>query len=417
MIKRISAAFYLLVIALNTAFAITTAPGTSTGVNNFLGPTLNVSLSPLLGQDISSSLGIEGGPRHYRGNATLGWMLAQNHRIKFTGEYLWQKIDYSFYSGVTRQWVNQGAVGANYQYMLFDGVLNDLRLDGYYSYAPSTNLSTLSGTFVSSNTLSYTDQRRIAGSNAAGISPGFDLHPWYGARAVISMNYDNVHYHTHYLPTPHYSGVGGTIDFKQNLSTHLQLNLSAASRIILNNYQAGLSWNQPIESGVLRVGITGEYNKGKHTLPNTSLVALNLNYIFDKTVPLADDDIDDKLPPSLSTWVTEPAVHMPQVLAIADETVTQTSSALCISPSFSGTIPTQGGAPTDLFPSLNTGSFFNGSNLTFSANNLPSSLSIDPATGIITGTFPGTIGSVPVTVTATNMCGLATSNSFNIISG
>lgn len=417
MIKRAGIIFSLLVAMLNIAFAITTAPGVSTDANIFLGPTVNARISQPIDYNISSSFGIEGGPRQYRGNATLGWILAENHRIKFTGEYLWQKIDYNFYSGIVRQWVNQGAVGAGYQYMLLDGVLNDLRVYGYYSHAPSAGLSTLSSTFVNSNTTySYTDQRHIAGSNAAGLSPGFALHPWYGAQAVLSANYDNVRYNTKYIATHNYSGFGGTIDFKQTLPGNLQMNLLAASRTAFNNYQAGLNWNKTLESGLLTLGIIGGYNKGKHTLPNTSVVSLNLGYAFDQDTPIDDNDNDYKLAPSLSTWVAEPAVHMPQVLAIADEAVTLTSStpSPCIPPSFTGTIPNQGAQPPGSPFELETASYFNGSNLIFSTTGLPLGMTIDATTGLISGPYGG---SSSITVTATNSCGFANSNSFGLGEG
>lgn len=408
--------FSLLIAMLNIAFAITTAPGVSTSANNFLGPTVNAHISQAIGYNISSSFGVEGGPRQYRGNATLGWILAENHRIKFTGEYLWQKMDYNFYSGTVRQWISQGAIGAGYQYMLLDGVLNDLRLYGYYSHAPSVGLSTLSGSFVNSTTTySYIDQRRIAGSNAAGLSPGFALHPWYGAQAVISANYDNVRYNTKYISTHYNSGFGGTLDFKQALPGNLQMNLVAASRTAFNNYQAGLNWNTTWESGFLTLGVIGGYNKGKHTLPNTSVISLNLGYVFDQNTPIDDNDKDYKLAPSLSAWIAEAAVHMPQVLAIADERVTLTSSTPppCVPPSFAGTIPNiEGDGDSPIDPPLDTAPFFNGTNLVFSAVNLPTSyITIDPATGIISGVYTGALG---IVVTATNSCGSASSNSFNI---
>lgn len=408
--------FSLSVTMLNGAFAIPTAPGVSTDANTFLGPTIHAHISQPIGYNISSSFGVEGGPRQYRGNATLGWILAENHRIKFTGEYLWQKINYNFYSGIAQQWVNQGAVGAGYQYMLLDGVINDLRLYGYYSHAPSIGLSTFSGSFVNSNTTyTYIDQRRIAGSNAAGFSPGFALHPWYGAQAVISANYDNVRYNTKYISTRHYSGFGGTLDFKQALPGNLQMNLLAASRTAFNNYQAGLNWNKTVESGLLTLGIIGGYNKGKHTLPNTSVISFNVGYAFDQSMAIDDNDRDYKLASPLSTWVAEPAVRMPQVLAIADERVTLTSftPASCVPPSFTGTIGNiVGGGGNPITPPFETASHFGGTNLVFSATNLPTAyVNIDSGTGIISGFYASASN---VIVTATNSCGSASSNPFNI---
>ena len=40
----------------------------------------------------------------------------------------------------------------------------------------------------------FIDNRRIAGSNAAGISPGLSIMPWSGGRIGAAVNYDNVRY-------------------------------------------------------------------------------------------------------------------------------------------------------------------------------------------------------------------------------
>jgi hypothetical protein len=414
--KRLGMLFCCFLSMTHLSYAMTTAPGVSPHSNAFLGSVVAGHVTTLLGSDLGSSVGVEGGSRQNRAHVTLGWLVTDNQRIKFTGEYLWQNIDYNFYSGTVRHWVKQGAIGAGYHYSLYHNLVSDLHLAGYYSHAPSLALSASSGNYTEAGSLYYyTDLKRLAGSNAAGISPGFAVRPWAGAALALSANYDHVHYATQYRPAFTLFGLGGTVDFTQAFADHWQLAASAASRVAFNHYQAGMNWYQAFNAGLLTVGLLGGYDQGKHTLPNTAVVSLNIGYAFAQDNPPANHLADADT--VLTTWLAEPAVHMPQVLAIADEAVTVVSpihsSPACAVPLFIGTIDSPqfiaSGAPF----SLATASLFTGTApLYFSAVNLPPGTNIDAATGLISG-IPG--GSAAgIIVTATNSCGSINSNSFAI---
>jgi hypothetical protein len=115
-------------------------PGISNDTQNFLGPIAKGQITRLLAEDVAGALEGEAGPRDYRVNATLGWQLAGNQRLKFTGEYLRQDIDYAFSTGTVRQWVQQGALGLDYVYSLTSNFSNYIDVGGYYSHAPSVSL-------------------------------------------------------------------------------------------------------------------------------------------------------------------------------------------------------------------------------------------------------------------------------------
>ena len=175
---------------------------------------------------------------------------------------------------------------------------------------------------------------------------------------------------------------------------NVNLGLTAAVRKPFNNYAANLSWSYMPSSyyGTWMLSLFGEYNAGKNTLPSTYNAGISADYFFDKrdeTVPVAlnlrgernrkvnpttkvdpPNDPPIKADPPISddlvAWTGEPAVYMPQVLAIIDQSVTIAcpggSAPTLISP-----IPAAIGTPNPLQgTNFNEAIYFSGKNLTFS---------------------------------------------------
>jgi hypothetical protein len=362
--------------------------------------------------DAAASLLVEAGPRNYRADATFGFNLSDLQRLKVTGEYLSQDIDYSFSTGIAREWVQQGAAGLDYQHNLSSNGLNYIDVGGYYSHAPNKTLDPTYVTYmdIAGNTFAYTNFRRIAGSNAYGISPSITLNPWQGLQATLAANYDNVHYDNQCITQQQSDGFGGTLTLNQQLGRYLQVNLSAGARAPFNTYQASIRYLIP--SANLSLGIMGNYTDGKDSLPDTSLAGVELTYIVDKAK--STNAALDNRNTSVTAWVQKPAVYMPQVLAITEDCLILEITPPCPPPVFSGIIPNLVVDYFDPDVVIDAGGYFTGTNLVFSATGLPSELSIDPTTGIISGTFPDGFVEVEVQVTATDRCGSAQSNSFTI---
>lgn len=400
----------------------------------FLGPTLRGAYTAPWSDTTAYSVSGEVAPKNFRIGGTLAWRLAENQRFKVSAEYLWQDITYSFFSGNTDKWVNQGALGAAYLYDFMGYSYNpQFGINAYVSHAPSKSLSTVTGTYINSlgNSVAFTDARRIAGSTAFGIIPGITIQPWEGGKAGLDLNYDNVDYDKNFPPNEDARGFGGTARLSQMLTDNVNLGLSAAVRQPFNNYQARLAWTNVPYYGRWTFGLNGAYTAGKNTLPNTWNAGVSADYFMDQTcntsaaqrkaatrfmdlkgeaplVPVADNFLD---------WTADPAVYMPQVLAIPDEDLT--TGCPYGTPIFTGTIPAQSTSGGLVTISLATAPFFSGSNLTFSLTSSaapvpPNTLSIDATTGIVTASGPAT-QIISVTVTATNPCGSATSNAFTIV--
>ena len=261
--------FVLILIStllLHDAAYSTNIPNTD-NPNTFLGPTLKLRFTNRLVENTAYSLAGEAGPRNLRLGATYAWKLSECQRFKASAEYLWQDITYAFYSGNTNEWVNQGAVGLAYQYDLSANYMRpQLDISAYGSHAPSKALGSIEGSSVTSQGVPvvFTDERRIAGSNAAGISPGLAISPWQGSRVSAALNYDKVHYNTKYqVNNEDAVGFGGTVEFSQVLTDQLGLGLSAAIRKPFNFYSANLTFTRMPFPGAWTVGVFGNYNDGK----------------------------------------------------------------------------------------------------------------------------------------------------------
>lgn len=288
----------------------------------FLGPTLRMSHTSYLNNCYAYSFAGELGFRDVRGSATLGWNIDDVQKVKGTIELLTQKLDFGFRSGTVEEWVGQGAIGADYVYALnwFNNIALDL--DGYFAYSNSKNLSTKHGFYrnLQGGIFDFTNYRHIAGARAFGINPGVILNPWIGSTASLILNYDNVHYRTRWSTNNH-DGFGGTVKFTQLISDNVAITFLAGLRSPFNNYLIDLGWNNLDYLGRWDLGMYGEYLSGKNQLVNSWNLGFHADYLFDPTVtiPTPQGNMRGRVNNAFVTWVGEPAVRMPQVLAVTDE--------------------------------------------------------------------------------------------------
>lgn len=385
--------------------------------HNFF-PCVRFVLTPVfLENDSAVSLLAEVGPRNYRLNGTYGFFSNEQHRFKFSGEYLAEKLQYKFESGKTRRWMHQLGLGGKYQYWFqCPGIIKGLQLHGVYSNSYNHKLGR-----VHCTSENLTLKRRIAGAWFYAVEGGVVLTPWECGTFVASISYDQVQYKRQHQSKHRVSGVGATFELTQKLAYDYTLVARAEFKRPFNYLEALLSWNHQCGCGDLTLGIFGSHTWGKSRLPSATSAGIELGFNFGVTglncgtSPCCDPcgvSCYDPCAPvccdrgDLAAWVASPAVYMPIVLAIADEKTRRN----CVTPGVSSTgIPNQVIQPGQTF-AIQTASAFNanGNVLTFSATGLPAGATIDPNTGVITGRNPGIGESVStVTVTATSACGSA----------
>lgn len=350
--------------------------------DNFFPAARLTKTSVLIANDAAFSLLVEGGPRNYRFNGTVGF-IADYNRFKVSTEYLCQKLHFGFHEERAHHWVHQFAVGGLYQHLFecpcwIDGVQFGIS----YSNSGSKELKPVQ---ISTNEFNL---RRIAGAWNWTTEVGFLTSPWRCATLVSSLSYDQVHYKRSFEDGKRISGIGFGLDFTQKLWTSFALKIDFQFKQAYNNLEAALQWTREFDYGNLDVSIFTHHVWGKRKLPSSTTAGIGLGFAFGisdcSIVSLRCCPEDDCNPCSynvcdLLDWVNHPAVYMPQVLAISDQT-------RCTAPSIT----------TEPFASafLNFGqtttyaasSYFTSgdSTLTYTADGLPEGSSINPETGLIT---------------------------------
>lgn len=402
-----------------SAYADTNQPTT------FIGPTARLGFTTTLEENSAYSLLGEIGARNFRVGGTLGWMLAPNQYFKVSADYLWQRINYSFLSGDTDQWVRQSSIGAAYLYTMYDRPwAPQFDISAYYAQATSKDLEDRSGSYISPLGIPvyFTEQRRIAGADAAGIAPGVSIAPWYGGRIGAALNYDYVNYDYENSSSDGYSsGLGGTVYLSQRLANNLDLNLGAGIRQPFNVYGGQLTLHNVHFYGDWSLGVFGDYVDGKDALPNTWNVGLSANYFLDNRCPimqpisLKGDLKGEAMVPvtdNLLGWTAAPAVYLPQVLATADS---KTNICLDVPPTLLADIPEQ--STPSAIGTANLAVYFAGSNLVFSIVSISPMLADGDfitlsSSGMLDYDTTFTQRQYLVVIRASNSCGFVLSNTF-----
>lgn len=422
--------FVKIIFALCSALlCVSIAQATSNQPTTFLGPTLQGSFSSWMSPIAAFSIIGEAAPKNYRLNLTAGFKIDEVSRIKLTAEFLEQDIKYGFVLGDTTRWMKQYAAGLDYEYFVGCSRDHSIEIAGYGSYAPSRNLGEASG-FVTYDTLTgpttviYTTNQRIAGSAAYGLLGGVNFYLWPGSKVGVDLRYDNVNYRRVYDPDYPARGFGGTVKLQQLFGDHVRINLLGELRRPFANYEASLNWDNFYYHGRWGAGIFGRYTYGRTLLPNTWNAGLNLDYFIDCTPVVIRDYKNLKseattgpIDTDFLNWVHDPAVYMPQVLAIADEAgVVRCGLG---APVAVGTIPDQGEVLPLASVIINVAPYFRGSNLTYTITANPNFSSfgdvytVDPTSGLVylynSGNGPEPdIFPMVFTVTASNGCGSVT---------
>jgi hypothetical protein len=378
--------------------------------------------APLFGEHAAFSLLGEAGEKNYRGSGTVGFLFGHSNYFKISGEYLRQKLGYRFSSGKEHRWVYQGAAGAAYEYRFDMRWLSNASLAGFYSHAPNRTLKS-----VSCPTDCIDLKRRIAGSDAGGGSLDLTFIPWRSGTISLAGNYDHVVYHRKYQDSLHVSGFGGGVDWTQKLGCNFDFDFKGEFRRPFNYFEGAINWHSTKWLG-LTLGLFGSHTEGKYRLPNNNTAGVQLGYLIGYKKHHKQPSCSHpgtSLDSALESWVSIPAVYMPEVLAIADQKKVPVSGceAPCFPPT-STTIPDQLTLPLNTTAFIPTAPFFNdptsANPLTFTmtaTTDFPpiSGIFIDPTTGVITVTSLAEPTFIPIliTVTGTNACG-STSQSFTI---
>ena len=226
------------------------------GCDQDLGPILRLDLSPrTLTCNTGYSAFAELGENNYRINGTFGALICPQHLIKFSGEYLGQRLGYHFSSGVHHRWMHQDAVGAQYKYLVNGCWIDSVDFDATYSFAHSHTLKDVNCPIgiTPITTTATTLSRHIAGSHAYSFSAGATVLPWCDATLYGALIYDHVEYDRKFQHDKCTSGVGGSITFTQRLWNNFAVNFETEIRQPFNYYEGSIDWTECTRCGDLNV--------------------------------------------------------------------------------------------------------------------------------------------------------------------
>lgn len=261
----------------------------------FVGPTLAGSYTSAFYNSAAWSVLAELGVKNLRLSGTVAFQPFETQRFKVTAEWLAQDITYHFFDGNPDEWMNQGALGADYEIVLPISFITTVDLNAYVSHAPSKNLHTDVGQFIVGGQLEqFVVLRRIAGSTAGGAAATMNVQPWRGSDIGLRVNYDDVHYNRKNTTGDNPTGFGGGIFLHQMIVENILLNLGAEIRKPFNYYVADIGWNNIYFNGRWGLDVFGSYVEGKAQLPDTWNVGVGVKYFAECPAPVRRIDLKNE---------------------------------------------------------------------------------------------------------------------------
>lgn len=279
---------------------------------NVLIPDVRVVLAPPQFNETFALGGIgEFGARNIRLGGTTGLYLTPTQAFKVSGEYLTQILNYEFATKHKNRWVNQFAIGGDYEYLFDeDDFVASINAGAAYIHANSKPIGSDTG-------------RRIAGSNSGTAFIGTSLELWSCGFLSAAANYDYVQYDRRFQSGKTVQGWGGSVSFAQYIMDDISLRGTAEIRKPYNFYEGALVWTPHYWQGNMTFGFYGNYTMGKHGLPNVTTAGVIIGFAFGQCQTGCDDTKPSPCNPMpvccISDWVMKPAVYVPIVLGIPDE--------------------------------------------------------------------------------------------------
>jgi hypothetical protein len=341
------------------------------------------------------------GRQTFRSNATYGFETCWGPLIKISGEYLTQKLGFSFESGRSHRWVAQGSGGAACFFPLPFARWDNLEFKMRFSSAASRRF----------RERGYDGQLirwGIAGSHSIGLSALACAQFWPSGTLSPKLLYDWVIFRRHLEERKKENGWGIGITLDQTIGCFLTLQAGVELHRPYIFYHASLSSSSPLG---FNMALFAEKVHGLHGIPSSSRIGLQLGFAFGRLNYHACLEDALRNPSSVACWVSEPAVYMPQVLVMKDQKLEDVPTIIPQVIARIGTVLVNPG----LFQFDVSPYFSQSMTLIFGASGLPPGFQINPRTGVISGMADGSFtGSFEAAVFAVNSNGRA-SQTFTLV--
>ncbi len=352
-----------------------------------------------LGEQLAVAALGEYGSDQYRFGGTVGYGFNDLSQVKLSAERLDQRLPFQFDTGNVNERVHQDAVGIRFQQVFELPILQNINAGGYYAKAANKNLAPVTFTTTGLNGfpsgLAAINFRHLAGATSQGVDAGTEFLVTPSTKIGTNLYYDQLFYHTAFNNSvnENRNGLGGSINIDQILNDRIKFSGGISVREIYDLYQGGISWLPGFRNFGLEMALVGQHVTSHNQTPNNSSVNLQLTWM-----PEASKGYDtrfnwrSKQVSAIANWVQAPAIHMEQVLVIAEQ-ITQ-----ILNPTITGISPiigpNSGGNPVTI-----TGSNFAAGVLVFFGGQLAENITLlSPSTIlVIAPPLPQTF--VPITKT------------------
>ena len=349
-------------------------------------PDFRLAVEPVMFNDTSgASVLFEAGRQNYRANGTVGYAFNDDCLGKVTGEYLTQKLGFSFCSVHEHHWVNQGAIGV--------AMLNyykDSPIEWGFSYSHSDKKN-LSETVVPRQNVIC--EKKIAGSDGVRLFCGSDISLFDSSVLTGKIVYDYLKFNRTFQENKVVQGFGLNVAFDQYILNAAKLHLGFDWEAPFIAYDVAISTQFYFLDRFIDMAVYGRRVYGQKSIPSSSRIGIEIGINLEslwtgKPLRCRDD---------LSIWLSKPAVYIPQVLVMKDQKAREFGSAPF------GNLPSSITFSSERVD-LDLNQYFIGTTpLVFQAFSLPAGLALHPLSGKITGIIAP--GSYDVIIKATNYFG------------
>lgn len=351
--------------------------------NETLLPDFRLVIAPVMFNDFSGvSALFEAGRQNYRCNGTIGYAF-DDCLAKISAEYLTQKLGFSFCSVHEHHWVRQGAIGAALQF--------PFNAECGFSYSHADKKKLMESVVPLQNKICM---KKIAGSNGFRLFCGSSFSFWDSSEFNGKIVYDYVKFDRSFQKDKVVSGFGLNLAFDQNLSQCTKIHLGVAVEAPFIAYDASISTHIHAFRRTISVGVYGQRVHGLKSIPSSSRIGIEIELDLENiwcgaSGPACSD--------SFSSWLSRPAVYMPQVLVVKDHNAREFGSAPI------GNLPSSVTFSSEVVDFDVSDYFIGTTPLIYEAIWLPVDLTLNPISGKIAGVIAP--GSYHVIIKATNYFG------------
>lgn len=315
---------------------------------------------------------------NYRLSATFGAIPSKHHRYKISTEYLLQKTSFRFHVGKKEPWLDQVGVGGTYQYISRpEGFYQGIQLNAVYVNCFNNHVKRAECRLTQQN-----HSRRIAGASFVRADIGAILSPWCESLLIVSGGYAQAEYSRRIHSRLKEQGPSLRVEFAQEINSNWALTFEAEFTRPFNALEGQFTYSRCCTDGHFTLAFFAGQTWGKRGLQDITSGGIELGWSFGidglrscchpkeplKTIPSCCEMQD------LMVWCANPAIYMPQALAISES---------CSGPK-SDPIP-EDSIPKNKRYHIDLGKHFAGKGLTFSATGLPPHTKFNTHTGVLTG--------------------------------